>query len=173
MSIDLKSVELTADVLKIYFSKICMYRALCIIINTPTLLTSVSSVVQEYRGHFYTPRVFFVPIYSGGYLLAFSKSLCIALSAPTPRKGRGMASKSMRGKMWSCTGGVLLVRRVTRRVPGVPGYPLISGGKYPGTREYLRLFWAGTRVPEQRPGTRVPRTLFLINFSLLRNSYIS
>ena len=37
-------------------------------------------------------------------------------------------------------------RGVTRRAPVLNGYPLTSGKKYPDTREYLRLFWAGTRV---------------------------
>ena len=41
----------------------------------------------------------------------------------------------------------MAIRGVTRRVPGLNGYPLTSGEKYTGTREYLRLFWAGTRVP--------------------------
>ena len=33
-----------------------------------------------------------------------------------------------------------------RPVPILNGYTLISRGKYPDAREYLRFFWAGTRV---------------------------
>ena len=48
----------------------------------------------------------------------------------------------------------LYCRGVTQPVPVLNGCPLISGGKYPGTREYLPLYWAGIRVPVQHPGTR-------------------
>ena len=44
-------------------------------------------------------------------------------------------------------------RGVARRVPVLNGYPPTLRIKFPGTREYLRPFWAGIRVPVQQPNT--------------------
>ena len=49
-------------------------------------------------------------------------------------------------------------RGATRRVLVLNGYPPISGGKYPGTREYLRPFWAGiclTTATRIVPGAQI------------------
>ena len=45
---------------------------------------------------------------------------------------------------------------------GVPQRGLADFGEIipPGTREYIRLFLAHTKVPTKQPGTRVPRTVF-------------
>ena len=61
-------------------------------------------------------------------------------------KGQHYTISSTQG---GCTRGDI------RRVPVLNGYPLTSGKKHPGTREYLRLFWAGRRVPVRHPGTRL------------------
>ena len=56
----------------------------------------------------------------------------------------------LRGPETDSIGSELLTRfrgratiGVTRRVPVLNGYPNF-GKTYPGTREYLQLFWAGT-----------------------------